>query len=215
MVKCHFTYKHYIETLEKAKKTHAFYTFGDFPKHPEKRFIILRHDVDAQMVKALKMARINHDLGIPATFFVRIHGAYNPFRDPSYAAVLKIAELGHEIGLHYEPMFYAKHHLPVDEIILFEIELLNRMFNIKIKSIAPHMPSLSSQKLDRLKEEFNDPYLPKFFTKIKYISDSNKRWREGCMCQWIEKSEQIQIAIHPHWWNGDSLEEYLAKYKIL
>jgi hypothetical protein len=215
MPECKFTYKHYIETLKKATETHKFYTFSNFPKHPKKRFILLRHDIDAQMLKALKMARINHDLGVQATFYVRIHGPYNVFRQPSYEAVLKIARLGHEIGLHYEPMFYAKRGLPVKETMLFEIELLNRMFKMKIKSIAPHQPSLSKLEIDDIKKSYNDPYSSKFFKEIKYISDSNKMWREGCMCEWIEKTDKLQIAIHPHWWNGDSLEEYLEKYKVL
>lgn len=214
MENCGFTYAHYIETLKKAKETFTFYTFGNFPENPDKRYIFLRHDIDAQLQKALKMAKVNHDLGIPATFFIRIHGPYNPFRQFTYEAIQKIAKLDHEIGLHYEPMFYTSHGLPVEETTLFEIELLNRMFNMQVKSIAPHMPSLSTAKMDDIKEKFNDPYLPKFFTQIKYISDSNKRWREGCMCKWIDKVDRLQIAIHPHWWNGDSLEEYMEKYKV-
>ena len=214
MGSCGFTYVHYIETLKKARETYTFYTFGNFPENPDKRLIILRHDVDAQIQKALKMAKVNHDLGIPATFFIRVHGPYNPFRQFAYQAILKIAKLGHEIGLHYEPMFYTTFGLPVEETILFEIELLDRMFNLKIKSIAPHMPSLSSSRMDSIRQKYNDPYLPKFFSQIKYISDSNKRWREGCMCKWIEQRDQLQIAIHPHWWDGDSLEEYMEKYKV-
>ncbi len=216
MTNCDFTYKHYIETLLKARKTHIFYTFANLQEKSRRRFIILRHDIDAQVWKALKMAKIDSDLGISATFFVRVHGPYNPFREPSYEAILKIVELGHEIGFHYEPLFYTKNNLPLEETILLEIRLLNKLFKISIRSIAPHMPSLlKGPELGNLKEEFNDSYSPRFFTKIKYISDSNKRWREGCMCRWIEESDQIQIAVHPHWWNGDSLDEYLAKYKVL
>jgi hypothetical protein len=214
MSNCDFTYTHYIETLKKAKETHAFYNFGNFPENPDRRFVLLRHDVDAQVQKALKMAKIDHDMGIPATFFIRIHGPYNPFRRFSYEGILEIAKLGHEIGLHYEPVFYTRYGLPVEETILFEIELLGRMLNTKIKSIAPHMPSLSTPTMTSLKEKFNDPYLPKFFTQIKYISDSNKRWREDCMCRWIEQCDRIQVALHPHWWNGDSLEKYMEKYKV-
>jgi hypothetical protein len=215
MSNCDFTYNHYIETLKKTKETHTFYTFGDFPENPAKRFVLLRHDVDAQVQKALKMAKINYDLGVTATFFIRIHGPYNPFRQLAYNAILEIAKLDQEIGLHYEPVFYAKHGLPVEGTILFEIELLNHMFSMNIKSIAPHQPSLSNPKIDSIKQRFNDPYLPKFFSQIKYISDSNKRWREGCLCKWIEQCDRIQVAIHPHWWDGDSLEEYLEKYKVL
>jgi hypothetical protein len=212
---CDFTYTHYVETLKKAKQTHTFYTFGDFPKKPDECFILLRHDIDAQVRAAIKMAKTNHDLGVLATFFVRIHGPYNPFRQLAYEGIQQIVKLGHEVGLHYEPIFYTKHGLPVEDTVLFEIDLLNRMFSIEVKSIAPHMPSLSTPKMESIKARFNDPYLPKFFKEIKYISDSNKRWREGCMCKWIEKSPKIQIALHPHWWNGDSLEEYLVKYKVL
>ncbi len=215
MSSCGFTYDHYIDTMKKAKEKHRFYTFGDFPKKPSERFILLRHDVDAQLMKALKMARINHDLGLPATFFIRIHGPYNPFRRLQYEAILRIAELGHEIGLHYEPVFYEKHGMQAAKTILFEIELMNQMFHMKIKSIAPHQPSLAKPELERIKQEYNDPYLPKFFSHIKYISDSNKKWREGCMCNWIEQCDRMQIAIHPHWWDGMSLEDYLERYKVL
>jgi hypothetical protein len=215
MSSCDFTYTHYIDTLRKARQTHTFYTFGNFPRNPDKRFVILRHDVDAQVQKALKMAKINYDLGIPATFFIRVHGPYNPFRQLSYEAILEIAKLGHEIGLHYEPVFYSKHGLPVEDTILFEIEMFSRMFNIEIRSIAPHQPSLSKPNMDRIREQFNDPYLPKFSKEIKYISDSNKRWREGCMCNWTLQCDRLQMAVHPHWWNGDSLEKYLERYKVL
>lgn len=214
MSSCDFTYVHYIETLKKAAETHTFYTFGDFPKDPDQRFVILRHDVDAQIQKALKMAKVDHDLGIQATFFIRIHGPYNPFRQFAYQAIQKIGKLNHEIGLHYEPMFYTTFGLPVEEMILFEINLLNRMFSMNVRSIAPHMPSLSSSRMDEIKEKYNDPYLPRFFSDIKYISDSNKRWREECMCKWITQSDRLQIAIHPHWWDGDSLEQYMDKYKV-
>lgn len=213
MSSCGFTYSHYVETLKKAKQTHSFYTFGSFPESPDRRFVLLRHDVDAQVFKALKMAKINHDLGITATFFIRVHGPYNPFRRFPYEAILKIARLGNEIGLHYEPVFYAKYGLPVEDSVLFEIDLLSRMFKMQITSIAPHMPSLATPRMSAIKERYNDPYLPKFFSEIKYISDSNKMWREGCMCNWTEKCDRIQIAVHPHWWDGDSLQQYMEKYK--
>lgn len=61
--------------------------------------MVLRHDVDELAVNALAMARLEHDMGIAASYYFRIvKQSNNP------AVIHQIVQLGHEIGYHYEDL---------------------------------------------------------------------------------------------------------------
>ena len=61
-------------------------------------FVILRHDVDARPQNSLRLARLEHTLGIQGTYYFRIPHTFQP------SIIQEIASLGHEIGYHYETM---------------------------------------------------------------------------------------------------------------
>jgi peptidoglycan/xylan/chitin deacetylase (PgdA/CDA1 family) len=64
--------------------------------------VLLRHDVDRKPENSLKMARLESELGIKATYYFRtIPQTLKP------DIIKKIAELGHEIGYHYENLTTA------------------------------------------------------------------------------------------------------------
>ena len=65
--------------------------------------VILRHDVDKKPERSLALARIETSLGIKATYYFRIVQQSN---QPVY--IKAIADLGHEIGYHYEDLSLAK-----------------------------------------------------------------------------------------------------------
>lgn len=103
MSKCSFKLSHYKHVLKKALKFgYKFTPFSDYPKYRKcKRLIILRHDIDLNISRALEMAKIESAFGIKATYFVRLHAQdYNPFEFKTYTMLKKIIKLGHEIGLH-------------------------------------------------------------------------------------------------------------------
>jgi len=59
--------------------------------------IIIRHDVDRKPLKSLKMAEIEHELGIKSIYFFRNRkSVFVP------EIMKKIAAMGHEVGYHYE-----------------------------------------------------------------------------------------------------------------
>lgn len=74
-----------------------FVNFEEFIQEPKEKFVVLRHDVDKLPENSLKTARIEHELGIEGTYYFRIV-------PESYDEdiVKQIADLGHEIGYHYE-----------------------------------------------------------------------------------------------------------------
>jgi hypothetical protein len=64
--------------------------------HP-KRFVILRHDVDAKPLNTLRLAQLENSLGIRGSYYFR--ALLNGFEEE---IISQIAGLGHEIGYHYE-----------------------------------------------------------------------------------------------------------------
>ncbi len=59
----------------------------------------LRHDVDERLESALRLAELEHDRGLRATYFV-LHTASYYGRDDLIANLRRLQELGHEVGWH-------------------------------------------------------------------------------------------------------------------
>lgn len=77
-------------------------------QNPQEKVVILRHDVDLRAKNSLITAQIEHDLGIVGSYYFRIVKDSN---NPNI--IRKIAELGHEIGYHYETMDTASKSSPL------------------------------------------------------------------------------------------------------
>ena len=83
---------------------YRFQTFEEMMTAPaEGKTAVMRHDVDELAWNALKMAQLEHELGIRATYFFRIVKQSNV---PE--VIEKIVGLGHEIGYHYEDLALAE-----------------------------------------------------------------------------------------------------------
>ena len=79
---------------------YAFYTFEDWCDGKVRgRYVILRHDVDLKAENSLATAGIEAEMGIRATYYFRIVPQSN-----QPVVIKAIAELGHEIGYHYEDL---------------------------------------------------------------------------------------------------------------
>ncbi len=200
--KCNFSFKHYFEVLDYAKRKYSIGPIEKFQKLKKReRFMLLRHDVDFSLDYALKMAKAEAEHGLHATYFVLLHSPYyNALSEPNVSIIRNISELGHEIGLHYDPLF-----LPVSSTKAFtrieeETRLLANITGKKITSIAPHNGTdLPKMKTNRLLGFLNGRGSQISKTAF-YISDSVQNWRLGCMCNHIDKEKRLQILTHPIWW---------------
>jgi hypothetical protein len=65
----------------------------------ERPVVGLRHDVDDRLESALRLAELEHDRGLRATYFV-LHTASYYERDDLIGHLLRLQELGHEVGWH-------------------------------------------------------------------------------------------------------------------
>ena len=95
------TYKLILEQL--AQNGYQFQTFEEFSSSPAQgKVAILRHDVDRAPKNGIKMAKIEKEMGIKASYYFRVV-------DESYDenCINSILKLGHELGYHYEDLALA------------------------------------------------------------------------------------------------------------
>lgn len=157
------------------------------------KIIILRHDVDKLPENSLKFAQIQHELGIKGSYYFRIvPESFNP------VIIVKIAELGHEIGYHYETFDEAvksfKHQTPNFKFLekdiaekaieLFEKHLAELRKYYPVKTICMHGSPLSKYDNKLLWKYYKyqdygiigEPYFDVDFSEVLYLTDTGRRW---------------------------------------
>jgi hypothetical protein len=174
-----FTLKKYdelcsaISESDYASKTMINYLTENSPG----KVIILRHDVDSRIESALKLAQIENKYSLNATYYFRADAVSHP------DIVKNVADLGHEIGYHYEVMDTAKGNQE-EAIKLFE-EVLKEFRSIAdIRTICMHGTPFSPYDNLALWKHYNfkdfgitgEGYLSIDFNKIFYFCDTSRSW---------------------------------------
>jgi len=201
-----FTYDAYIKFLTLLKKKFRIIPFCEVPRETDS-FLILRHDVDASLESALKIARLENSLGIKSTYFVLFsHKFYNILEKDSLTTLREILKFGHEIGLHYDVETYESYGRDLKETLRNEIKLLERFLNRKIFSIACHNVSLMTGK-DPFRDitDYINAYDPELCEN--FVSDSCRAWFLKDLsrlldCNW----KKGQLLTHPFLWADDVCE---------
>jgi hypothetical protein len=201
-----FTYDAYIKFLELLRQNFRIIPFCEISKQHDS-FLILRHDVDASLEAALKMAKIEHKLGARATYFVLFsYKFYNLLERDDLATLREISKLGHEIGLHYDVATYEGYGQDLEETLESEIRLLERLLGRKVFSVARHNVSLMTggDPFKNIKGYINayDPELCR-----NYVSDSCRSWFLKDLTRLLDFSyKKVQLLIHPFLWTEDICE---------
>jgi len=201
-----FTYSTYIKFLKLLNKTFKIIPFCEVPRQTGS-FLILRHDIDASLESALKMARVENGLGIRSTYFVLFsYKFYNLLEKDSLATLREISKLDHEIGLHYDVGTYESYGQDLKETLENEVRLLERLLNKKVSSIACHNVSLLTHR-DPLIDTagYMNAYDPKFCEN--FVSDSCRAWFLKDLSRFLECNwRRGQLLIHPLLWTEDICE---------
>jgi hypothetical protein len=199
-------------------------------RETQRRTIILRHDVDNRIDNALKIAVLERDLGIKSSYYVR-------YRKHLFDSTIlqQIADMGHEIGYHYEDLSRAKGDIR-KAISMFEVNLARFRAVCPVKTICMHGSPFSKwdNRLIWSKYDYHDfgvvgePYFDIDYNKVLYLTDTGRRW-DGVSVNVRDKVEtnyhhtlkstfdiinefrsnslpdQIMINIHPHSWHDNRL----------
>jgi hypothetical protein len=201
--KCSFSLDHYFDVIETARN--AGYAIGplcDFHhmKDNSKKFIILRHDVDLSLNYALKLAKLEADRGLRAIYYVLLHtDLYNAISEAGSRALRHMSDMGHEIGLHIDTRFFRSGK-PILSQIEDECKMLENITGKEVLSISQHTPIITPDLSVELASRYIEARDPRILEHLKYISDSGRNWRQGCMCNHIGKADRFQILTHPIWW---------------
>ena len=146
-----FSYGYYQYMLECALAANRqFLFFTEFDPTLHSHVVLLRHDIDISLQSAVKMARFEHSMGVKATYFIRLNSTfYNPFSQHEFPLLQEIINLGHDIGLHFDPSFYQNAGLDLLEGVRREKNALGSMLGQEVNAISQHRPfSLGIKNLE-------------------------------------------------------------------
>lgn len=201
-----FTFKSY-ENFIKLLKNNG-YSIADYHNYKEyNKCVILRHDVDYDLEKALKMAQFESLLGVKSTYFLLVTSDfYNVFSKSSFEMIKQISDYGHDIGLHFDEVRYKRkadkyEAGKIKEFIMKEISVLETATGLEIKSVSMHRPSKETLESNLNITGIINSYSNEFFKNFKYLSDSRMYWRENV--EKIVSSNEynhLHILTHAFWY---------------
>lgn len=179
------TYNRLLETLE--AKGYTFLTFEEYcairqgtgsVKTLPERYVILRHDVDKRPGFSVKTAELEASHGVKASYYFRIgEESNNP------ACIKQIAQLGHEIGYHYEDMSLCKgDHDKAYEHFKNSLAYFRQFY--PVRTCCMHGAPMSKHDSRKLWEKYNyrdlqltgEPYFDVDFNEVLYLTDTGRCW---------------------------------------
>lgn len=215
-----FTYEFYIKLINLLKEHN--YVFSDYMDcNNSNKTVILRHDIDNSIDKALELAEVEAGQGVKSTYFVLLTSPfYNIFQKNNREKIKKIKSLGHDIGLHFDEENYddSEMRFGIENLIYNEITAMESALDIKVFSVSMHRPSKKTLESEYEFDRVINSYGKKFFKEYKYLSDSRRRWREDIV-NVIKSGEytKIHLLTHAFWYNSnnislrESVESFIRK----
>jgi len=206
-----FTTNQYRELLIIAKRNYTFSSYDDI--NYDQKFILWRHDIDFSINRAEKLAEIEHNEQITATYFINIHCEfYNAMEKDQSELINKILSYGHHLAIHFDSKYYnIKNEDELEKKIELESNIIKDIFDYRPKVFSFHNPN--DFLLTCEKEEYGglmNCYSKKFKNEIPYVSDSNGYWRFQRLKDVLLNAEEknLHVLTHPAWWQDQESEPY-------
>ena len=162
------------------------------PHEEAPRIAILRHDVDKLPENSLQTAKIEHALGVRATYYFRITAKTERLSllrqgkveaDPQAQYISAIAALGHEVGYHYEDLSLA--HGDMEKAYAhFQTALAYLRTFYPVRTICMHGAPMSKWDNKTLWQQYRyrddgiigEPYFDTPFDQVFYLTDTGRCW---------------------------------------
>lgn len=218
-----FTYGYFRRILQAAKSNFELFLLFEAPQilnEIGKPKLILRHDVDVDLNRALRMAEIEKEFDISATYMVMVNSPlYRVEQSSSKAILRKIISMNHEIGLHFD-FDNNTERISNPKIGSFESKIhvackgLEDLISQPIRSISFHRPLQQFLEGPLIIDGKVNAYSRELMTW--YLSDSKGNWREGEPLPKLLNPDRpvLQLLIHPIWWGDEHIspEERLQAF---
>ncbi len=172
--------------------------------------VVLRHDVDRFVGRALAMARLEHRMGVHSTYYFRTtRRVFKP------DAIAEIACMGHEVGYHYEVLDKTRGDQAAASA-LFAMELAAFRQMAEVKTCAMHGNPLTRWDNRDLWEKcswkdfglLGEAYLS--FHDVVYLSDTGRTWSpRNKVKDWMPGGDG-RVAAQPDVRSTDDLIRWLG-----
>lgn len=209
-----YSFKKYIELCKTITDSdYEVLTMQEyFSNKNSKKFILLRHDIDHTIIPGLDMAKMENEMGIKSTYYIR---SKKKILNPEI--IKQIGDLGHEIGYHYETLDKAGGDYNL-AIKIFEEELNALRKYCQIRTIAMHGNPLSKYNNRDLWQQYDfkkyglsgEAYLSIDFNEVCYLSDSGRSWDEKYKIHDITTQTNAKVTIT----NTDELIDIIENNKL-
>jgi len=179
-----FTLQTYGRLLAAAKKSGYILTsYEDFILNGKNypKVFVLRHDVDALPQNSLATAKLEAGLGVKGSYYFRIAK-----QNPDSKFIKEIAQLGHEIGYHYENMAHAGGNVEkAFEDFKKNLQLFKSFY--PVKTICMHGSPLSKWDNREIWKKYDykelgviaEPYFDLDFNSVFYLTDTGRSWNRS------------------------------------
>lgn len=194
-----FTIEKYEEFLKTAiANGYQLVSYQDFLDNDFDRILILRHDVDKKPQNSLRTAQLQHELGVTGTYYFR---AVPESFDINI--IKQIADLGHEIGYHYEDLTICNGDYQ-KAITHFEEWLTKLRKYYPVKTVCMHGSPLSKYDNRKLWDKYNyrdfglvaEPYFDIDFNKVFYITDTGRKWDGNKVSVRDKVTSKFDLSFH-------------------
>lgn len=140
--------------------------------------VVLRHDVDRDLASTLRLAALEADYGLSATYYFRTTPAVF-----QREAIQRVTLLSHEVGYHYEVLSKARGDRRL-AAVLFDHELNALRQITPVDTISMHgSPLLPWHNLDLWQtldwanyHLLGEAYLSVDYSRVYYFTDTGRRW---------------------------------------
>lgn len=165
--------------------------------------VTLRHDVDLRPDRSLQTALLEHEMGLHAVYYFR---AVPESWDEEI--ILRIRDLGHEIGYHYESLTTCNGDVDAAyQDFCHNLDRLSRLIGRPVKSICMHGSPKSPYDSKDIWKKYDyhalgvehEPYLDTDFSNTFYLTDTGRRW-DG-----FKVSVRDKVPIFQDQWAGQGL----------
>ncbi len=201
-----------------AKEKYVFRSFTSFAR--DEKFVLWRHDVDASVHSARRLALIEMEEQVKATYFFSLHSIlYNLLEAEVTGLIRDIIGMGHDLGLHFDCGYYPVQN--EDELIshlVREKRILEETFEKDVPVFSFH--NTTSLALSCTGWEYGgliNAYAGYFRQEVGYCSDSNGYWRFRRLEDVLRegKDEKLHVLTHPEWRVPEALSPVLAYPDVL
>ncbi len=183
--------------------------------------LFLRHDIKVSLKRAVHMAELEHEYGLPATYMVRADSPlYSLNERNARIQLLELLQLGHEVGLHFDLANDERQNQSF--LTMVENQLRPACTRIEQIICRPVRAFSLYRPIPRL---FDGPLLidgrvnaDASELRAWLLSDAGGSWRNGDPLTQLKQptGRVLQLLLHPLWWGHkhlpapERLQEFFA-----